>query len=581
MLFNKVRISFNTQMVEFFKLFTVSREWHNRKIIGGDLKKIKNRVWKKISALIFLFNTNKDFLLYKKSFRLYRKLQHKQSLAKGSLLICSGRGMNVIMAQIWCLYGFAMQLWGYKIIVLTTRSQKTFNRYFQLINAKFLYYDEMIVGVNYQMPETISKKIKETTSFNVYRNLFFKNAPIGQIAMSTYSRHNGTGIVDVSDANTQNIINTWCTLICQAYTVAENIFKSHDIKMLFFTEVFMEEYGGFYYAALKEKLNIIRFAGTVRDNAIILQHLNVENDRIHHSSLSKSSWEKIKKTPINKSCNDELNQNFIDRYGNKWMRSKRNHARTQIISVNEARQQLGLTQHRKVAIVFSHILYDTLFFFGTDLFKDYSEWLVETVRAACENDAVDWFVKVHPSNIWRGEFDSLLKGKYEEERIIEKTIGSLPRHVRIIRADTCINPYVWFQLADYGITVRGTSGLEMAAMGKAVVTAGTGRYEGNGFTMDPNTKEEYLEIIKNIQVLPPLSAFGHELAKRYAHSIFIRKPFTMHSLTARLRDGKKEMKASDDLLQICTPLQSPSIPEDLIRFAEWAEKPSDQDLLSD
>ena len=75
--------------------------------------------------------------------------------------------------------------------------------------------------------------------------------------------------------------------------------------------------------------------------------------------------------------------------------------------------------------------------------------------------------------------------------------------------------------------MRGTSGLEMAALGKTVITAGTGRYEGNGFTIDPPTAAEYLDILSRIHELPPLSAERVRLAKRYAHAVFALKPYTI------------------------------------------------------
>ena len=44
------------------------------------------------------------------------------------------------------------------------------------------------------------------------------------------------------------------------------------------------------------------------------------------------------------------------------------------------------------------------------------------------------------------------------------------------------------QMADYGITVRGTSGLEMAALGKTVITAGTTGMKVAVLRLIPNHK---------------------------------------------------------------------------------------------
>jgi len=509
----------------------------------------------------------------------YRQLLDNPSKSSSdALLIVSGHGMNILWGQTWLLLSLPLRMVGYEGLVLTARSQRLLNGYFRLLRLKPIYLDDY--AVEDSLPFEIQVAVQAAHSLEDYRVIHFKKAPVGQIALSTYSRNSGTGLIDFSDPKVIAYINDWIGRICGNILLAERLYAEHKVKILFFTEVFMEEYGAFYYAAIHSNLNVIRFAGTVRDDAIIVQHLSVENDRIHHSSLDKMTWEEMKRQPPDPKMEAELMRNFHDRYGQKWHRSKRNHPHTQILDAQKARAQLNITPGRKVAVIYSHILYDTLFFFGTDLFKDYAEWLVETTRAAIGNPHIDWLIKVHPSNLWRGEIDTMLRGRYEEERLIHDALGQLPSHVRLISADTKINPFTWFQLADYGITVRGTSGLEMAALGKTVVTAGTGRYEGNGFTVDPKTAGEYLDILRMLHTLSSLSPEQTALAKRYAHAIFVRKPYTLSSLTSRKRFGCKTVRASDDLIYLPEPMEGKGLPQDLARFGEWALHPERRDLLT-
>jgi hypothetical protein len=128
--------------------------------------------------------------------------------------------------------------------------------------------------------------------------------------------------------------------------------------------------------------------------------------------------------------------------------------------------------------------------------------------------------------------------------------------------------------------VRGTSGLEMAALAKTVITAGTGRYEGNGFTIDPGSAQEYLDVLRRLDKLPPPTAEQARLARRYAHAIFVMKPYTIASLQPRLRTGKRDVRASDDLVYVPARFSSDDLPQDLQRFAGWALKPEDRDLLT-
>jgi hypothetical protein len=441
--------------------------------------------------------------------------------------------------------------------------------------------DEAASGVPSEPPADLIRAFDAARSFEAVQAMTWGTMPIGEIALSTHCRYTGKAIIDVADPTVRADLLRWIIYIWRAGLAAEKVYAANAIRTLFFTETFMEEYGAFYYAALARGLNVLRFAGTVRDDAIIVQHRDWNSERLHHAALHRTTWDRVRKLPQLALVREQLAQNFADRYGQKWHRSKRNQEGAAILDVEEARRQLGLAPGRKCAVVYSHVLYDTIFFFGKDLFRDYGTWLVETVRAAVANDRLEWFIKVHPSNVWRGEADMLLGGRYQEETLIESEIGVLPPHVHIVPADTKISPLTWMQVADFGITVRGTAGLEMAALGKTVVTAGTGRYDGNGFTRDPQTKEAYLALLAG---LPDVAANGpqeSELAQRYAHAIFMLKPFVLSSVEARIAAGKTKVSASDDVIYIPRPFSGTELPPDLARFGKFIDDTARVDLLAD
>jgi hypothetical protein len=165
--------------------------------------------------------------------------------------------------------------------------------------------------------------------------------------------------------------------------------------------------------------------------------------------------------------------------------------------------------------------------------------------------------------------------------LIEAYIGTLPPHVHIVQANSHISPLAWMQLADFGITVRGTSGLVMAALGRTVITAGTGRYEGRGFTYDPQTQDAYRDLLHRLPDIPQITPEQTELAQRYAHGIFILKPFKLSTLEPRLRTGRKEVVASDDLVYVPRPLHANTLPDDLRELADFLLDDCRVDLLSD
>ena len=91
----------------------------------------------------------------------------------------------------------------------------------------------------------------------------------------------------------------------------------------------------------------MRFAATVRDDAIVVQHLTKNSDRTHFSSISEPSWSKILSYRYSNLIDSELDDNFADRYGTRWRLSKRNQPTAQIFPVEEV-TTLNIDPERKL-----------------------------------------------------------------------------------------------------------------------------------------------------------------------------------------------------------------------------------------
>lgn len=239
------------------------------------------------------------------------------------------------------------------------------------------------------------------------------------------------------------------------------------------------------------------------------------------------------------------------------------------------KQRLGLDPGKKTAIVFPHIFWDGTFFYGTDLFGSYEEWFVETVRAACANEQVNWVIKVHPANIVKNVREGF-QGEPSEVVAIRKHIGQLPAQLFIIPADSDINTFSFFKLMDYCLTVRGTVGIEAASFGIPVLTAGTGRYEHKGFTMDSESREQYLERLAHIQEIPPLTVAERELAERFAYGVFVSRPLSLTTVTLEYeKDAKATTKTRINIATREDWLNAP----DLRAFADWVADSRQLDFL--
>jgi hypothetical protein len=182
--------------------------------------------------------------------------------------------------------------------------------------------------------------------------------------------------------------------------------------------------------------------------------------------------------------------------------------------------------------------------------------------------------------VWKLKYEGYT-GELRDTIAIRSSVGSLPEHVKLVMPDTDISSWSFFSITDYCITVRGTIGIEMACHGVPVLTAGTGRYSGLGFTVDSESQNEYLARLANIHSTPPLSPKQVELARRFAYALFRRRPWKATSFQIVKMEVNATGHPLDQNVHLALrDMQGFRKAADLQSFSDWVE--SDQvDYLSD
>lgn len=280
-----------------------------------------------------------------------------------------------------------------------------------------------------------------------------------------------------------------------------------------------------FYAALENSVDYVQWTGCHEPNAIMLKRYRWSNYREHPFSISAGSWERILSLPWDDRYHSGVMAQFETGYKEgAWFKYKSLATDQQQREKHDLMAQLGLNPGKRTAVIYSHILNDANLFYGDDLFSGgYEEWLVETVRAAAANPEVNWVLKLHPANVYRNARLGY-SGKYGELLALEQAFGEIPGFLRVVYPEEKTSPLSFFKITDFGITVRGTVGLELPCFGIPTLTAGTGRYAGKGFTVDSKTRQEYLEKIRLIHEIPALTAEQVRLGQRYAYFVFRARP---------------------------------------------------------
>lgn len=189
----------------------------------------------------------------------------------------------------------------------------------------------------------------------------------------------------------------------------------------------------------------------------------------------------------------------------------------------QVRTELNL-DGRPLAFLPTNVLGDSLTL-GRELFMGMTEWIRRTIRWFGERPEYQLVVRVHPGEQigWGPSTFNLLT----------ETFPEFPPNVRVLSADYKINSYDLVDAARVGLVYTTTLGLEMAMIGKPVIVTGQTHYRGKGFTLDPESWEQYVETLQGALLNPNAYCPDQDSITRawtYAYRFFFEypQPFPWH-----------------------------------------------------
>ncbi len=500
---------------------------------------------------------------------------------RGRTLIIS---LSNFVAQVKAesLLAKALELRGYDAVPVTERRHRRARRIFSLFgyNDVVFFEEHVSADIPNQAARAIQDVLAGGPAFQTVRRFQYRGVDVGRQALATLLRGLHVGKLDFDHPSVRDVLQRSLEDGVRAVHAAERVLDLVRPDVALINDAQYIGVGALFESTLGRGIPVVQWVGSQRDDALALKRFDRETCRQHPFSLSDESWRAVAGRPWTDEHERELLRDFRDRYVEGRWDSYYNRNYGSLKAREDARRQLGLDPSRKTATVFAHILWDSTLFWGEDLFGDYQEWLIETVRVACQNRAVNWLVKLHPGNAWKLKRDGVA-GEAIDRRVLREHFGELPAHVKLLEPDADFNTYSVFGLTDYCLTVRGTVGIEAAALGIPVLTAGTGRYAGLGFTVDSTSRAEYLERLKRIHEIPPLRPDQTELAKKYAHALFIRRPARFTTFRQRNLPLERLGHPLDHNVEVgvrsFAELERAS---DLAAFARWVLDTSDRDFLS-
>lgn len=353
------------------------------------------------------------------------------------------------------------------------------------------------------------------------KELVYRKVSIGKLALSTTMRS-----LKKSRFNKEEFSVLTKNIFFSYKAVDISFFLLNKIKpdIIIFLDRGYSPEAELFESAIQSNIDSIEIHLSHRSEFLTFKRYNKNNKLEHFNSLSKKT---LKNTMHQTLKVNEKNSFFKELEfcynSGKWYEEVGTQYNKVFISKEDFHETFKLNKKLKTAVIFSHIFWDGTFFYGNDLFLDYEDWFKETVKIMLKNKKINWIIKVHPANKVKDSRDN--KSNFSEYNAIMKLVKKLPENIKFINSDHKISTLSYFNNIDYCLTVRGTVGIEAACYGVAVITAGSGRYDGLGFTKDHKTRHEYLETIKNLHNLKIDIKKIKRLAIKFAYNLYVSRTF--------------------------------------------------------
>lgn len=153
---------------------------------------------------------------------------------------------------------------------------------------------------------------------------------------------------------------------------------------------------------------------------------------------------------------------------------------------------LNLKKGKPTAFLPANLVWDLAALNRQIVFDDMMHWIECTVLWFAQHPQYQLIIKPHPA-----ETHPLVPVTKEtvHSHFVRKGI-KIPKNVALLASNDPLSFYDILKITDLGLVHTTTGGFEMSALGHPVITSASAPYRGLGFTLDPDTPEQYFQLIE-------------------------------------------------------------------------------------
>ena len=188
--------------------------------------------------------------------------------------------------------------------------------------------------------------------------------------------------------------------------------------------------------------------------------------------------------------------------------------------------------NKPLVIILAHEFTDGNLSHSWNLYENDMIWLSDTIDQIKKIKNVNWIIKEHPS-------EKVYNAKISTKEIFNSKINSV-KNIKLFPSDYKIDNF--YKFVNVVITSHGTAAYEYPLYSIPTIICGESNCSGNGFTIEPKTKQAYYKILKGINNLKKLDTHSVKncwLFNYIAKYIMLEKiPFMTDKLTIRSNYNK-------------------------------------------
>jgi hypothetical protein len=242
-----------------------------------------------------------------------------------------------------------------------------------------------------------------------------------------------------------------------------------------------------------------------------------------NTSIMRQDTDYLVEARCSLSMTDEMYERLADlenarRGARVWGKSKRLWQYISAQGAEQSRKALGFDE-RPVVLLAANVLGDSLTL-GRNIFAEsMSEWITRTVQYFAKRTDVQLVIRVHPG-------EKLVPMAKSMATVVQEALPEIPSHIHLIKALDNVNTYDLIEIASLGC-VHNDGRVENAMNGIPVIACGQTHYRGRGFTIDPNSWDEYFSVLEKVLSDLPAHRLPEDQIARawnYAYRFFFEYP---------------------------------------------------------